>query len=302
MPLAFDFQDVTVTEFGIGRDEEQGQAFTLVPVDTTVQTVLRDMARDTWNAMASMDEVPVEYEPSEKHASSEYLVIALESDLAETMRQLHQAENLPLSPAALSEPKDVFCYFARMTDGQGRRLTAVRRATQFKGVLRSRGLMRFIDDTLQIIEETVFRLDRDFDLLIDEAMVHILRPSGFEFISQLQDAVLAAAPRNVKAVRKDLHFVDFAVIEEYAMKHPRAARYLASIVSQKATKDISRTALKALCKRTGVEIGASKGKITVDKSQVMGFLEVVDRRRYYLELVKGAPESFVAGSRRKLGS
>jgi hypothetical protein len=302
MPLAFNLQAVTLTEFGVGRDEEQGQTFTLVPVDTSVQTTLAEIARDTWNAMANLDTNPPEYEPSEKHASSEYLVVALDSDLATVFRQLHQAENLPLSAAALSDPKDVFCYFARMTDGQGRRLTAVRRATQFKGVLRSRGLMRIIGDALQIIDENVFRLDNDFDLLVDSDAVHILRPSGFEFVGQLQDAVLAAAPMNVKTVGKDLHFVDFTVIGEYATTHPRAARYLASMVAQKGTKNISKSALKALCKRTGVDVGESKGKITVDKSQVLGFLEVVDRRRYYLELVKGTPESFLAGSRRKLGA
>lgn len=202
----------------------------------------------------------------------------------------------------MSEPKDVFCYFARMRDGADRSLTAVRRPTQFKGVLRSRGLIRFIDDTLRIFDEDVFRLDSDFDLLVDSDRVHRLRPSGFEFVGQVQEAILAAAPTNVKAVRKDLHFVDFTAIEEYATTHARAGRYLASIVAQKATKDISKRALKALCKRTGVEIAESKGKIRVDKSQVMGFLQVVDCRRYHLELVPGTPESFVAGSRRKIGT
>ena len=302
MPLAFDLQNVTATEFGVGRDEEEGQSFTLVPVDGSVQAALVEMARDTWNAMEKLDGAPTEYEPSEKHASSEYLVVPLDSDLAAGLRQLHEAENLPLSAAALADPKGVFCYFARMSDAAGRRLTAVRRATQFKGVLHSRGLMRFIDDALQIIDENVFRLDTDFDLLVDSDTVHILRPSGFEFVGQLQEAVLQAAPMNVKAVAKDLHFVDFTAVEEYATEHPRAARYLASIVGQKATRNISKSALKALCKHTGVEVGESKGKITVEKGQVMGFLQVVDRRRYHLELVKGAPESFVAGSRRKLGS
>src|SRR5438552_3241836 len=229
MPLAFDLQNATATEFGVGRDEVQGQVFVLVPVDTSVQTALVEMARATWSAMAKLDDNPPEYEASEKHASSEYLVVPLDTDLATVFRQLHQAENLPLSAAALSDPKDVFCYFARMTDGQARRLTAVRRATQFKGVLHSRGLMRFLDDALRIIDDNVFRLDTDFDLMVDAEAVHILRPSGFEFVGQLQDAVLAAAPTNVKAVRKDLHFVDFTVIEDYATKHPRAARYLASI-------------------------------------------------------------------------
>ena len=302
MPLAFDLQNVTVTVFGIGRDEQDGQSFTLVPVDASVQAALREMAQATWSAMDKLDDDPPEYEPSEKHGSSEYLVVPLGSDLAMALRQLHQAENLPVSAAALSEPHGIFCYFARFADNAGRRLTAVRRATQFKGVLRSRGLMRIIDDTLQIIEDSVFRLDTDFDLLIDSEAVHILRPSGFEFVSQLQGAILAAAPTNIKAVRKDLAYVDFTIIEEYAKKHPRAARSLASIAAQKSTKDISKAALKALCKRTGVEIGQSNGKITVDKGQVMGFLEVIDRRRYYLELVPGTPESFVAGSRRRIGT
>jgi hypothetical protein len=301
MPLAFDLRSVTVIEFGVGRDEEDGQLFALVPVDTSVQAALAEMVRETWSAMVERDEDPAEYEPSDKHGSAEYLILRLDNDLATTLRQLHQAESLPMSATALSDPKDVFCYFARMTDGAGRRLTAVRRATQFKGILRSRGLIRFIDDSLRIIEENVFRLDSDFDLLVDSDMVHILRPSGFEFVGQLQEAVLAAAPTNVKALRKDLQFVDFAAIEQYATKHPRAARYLASIVAQKLTKDMSKSALKALCKRTGVEIRESKGKITVDTGQIMPFLQVIDRRRYYLELVPGTPESFVAGSRRKLG-
>jgi hypothetical protein len=167
-------------------------------------------------------------------------------------------------------------------------------------VLKSR-LVRFISDALGIIEESVFRLDNDFDLLIDNATVHILRPAGFEFVGQLQQAVLAAAPTNVKAIRKDLPFVDFTEIEAYAISHPRAARYLASIHAQKATKNIDKSALKALCKRTGVEVKESKGKIVVDNDGVMAFLEVLDRRRYQLELVKGAPESFRAGSRQKLG-
>jgi hypothetical protein len=209
--------------------------------------------------------------------------------------------NLQMAATALTDPKDIFCYFARMIDGQGRRITAVRRASQFKGVLKSR-LVRFVSDALRLIDESVFRLDNDFDLLIDNASVHILRPAGFEFVGHLQEAVLAAAPTNVKAIRKDLQFVDFTEIEAYATTHPRAARYLASIHAQKATKNIDKSALKALCKRTGVEVKDSKGKILIENNQVMAFLEVLDRRRYQLELIKGAPETFRARSRQKLGT
>ena len=43
-----------------------------------------------------------------------------------------------------------------------------------------------------------------------------------------------------------------------------------------------------------------KGKISVAAGHELGFLEVLDRRRYELELVKGQPERFRAASRTKL--
>jgi hypothetical protein len=157
-----------------------------------------------------------------------------------------------------------------------------------------------LDDTLKIIEDTVFRLDNDFDLLVDSANVHILRPSGFEFAGKLQHAIPEAVPENIKAIRRDLTFVDFDGIEAYAARHPRAARYLASIRGQAETKNIDKILLKKACKQTGVEVSESKGKVSVSEGHEMGFLEVLDRRRYELELVKGEPERFKAASRTKL--
>ncbi len=80
----------------------------------------------------------------------------------------------------------------------------------------------------------------------------------------------------------------------------RAARYLASIRSQKETKNIDKTALKKLCKSTGVDLRESNGRLAVDDAHILGFLEVLDRRRYELELVKGSPERFRAASRERL--
>lgn len=299
MSLDFDFDHITTTEFGVGLDDGDGQSFRCVPVDAGVQAALREMAATTWQAMDDMSDNPPTYEPSERYGSAEYVLLPLDHDLARLMRELHQADNLPVDGTALSDPASVFCYFARMTDRQGQRLTALRRATQFKGVLKSR-LIRFVTDALKIVEDKVFRLDTDFDLLIDAANVHILRPAGFEFAGKLQDAILAAVPKAVKAIQRDLRFVDFAGIQEYASKHPRAARYLASIHAQKETKNIDKTALKKLCKATGVEVQEVNGKITVGEDQVMGFLEVLDRRRYELQLVKGSPERFKAASRKKI--
>jgi hypothetical protein len=163
-------------------------------------------------------------------------------------------------------------------------------------------LIRIVTDALRLVEDQVFKLDNDFDLLVDDENVHILRPTGFELVGELQTAILGAAPDNIELIKVDLPFIDFASIERYVSTHPRAARHLASIRAQNEAKDIDKTALKKLCKRTGVKIQDTDGKISIDEGSEMGFLEVLDRRRYHLELVKNSSEYFKAASRRKIGN
>ncbi len=220
MKLNFDLQTVKATEFGVGRDEGTGQAFVALPVDGEVQTALREITSATWEAMQGQTKDPPRYEASEKHGSVEYLHLPLSSDLVASIRELHEAANLPFDSDALADPSAVFCYFARMADEGGRRLTALRRATQFKGILKSR-LLRLTTDALKLIEDQVFKLDNDFDLLVDSENVHILRPSGFEFAGKLQEAILQAVPKRIAVIQKDLAFVDFARVQEYALTHPR---------------------------------------------------------------------------------
>lgn len=301
MKLDFDLEKVTVTEFGVGRDDGDGQTFIAVPVDADVQTALREMVQATWDAMEKDEDGPAKYEPSEKHGGTEYLYLPLADELAASVRELHEAATLDIHAAALADPSDVFCYFARLTDQKKRRLTALRRATQFKGVLKSKNrLVRMLDDTLRIIDDTVFKLDNDFDLLIDATNVHILRPSGFEFTGKLQQAILDAVPENIKAIGKDLAFVEFDGVEEYALKHPRAARYLASIRAQEETKNIDKAKLKNYCKRVGVAVKEKTGKLVVETGHEMDFLGVLDRRLYDVDLVPEKPERYRAASRSKI--
>jgi len=299
MKLEFNLESVTVIEFGVGRDDGDGQTFVAVPVDTDVQDALREMVQATWDAMQKDEDGPVKYEPSEKHGSTEYLYLPLENEMACSVRELHEATNLDVAGGALEEPAEVFCYFARLTDKKRRRLTALRRASHFKGVLKKR-LIRFVSDSLKLIEDSVFKLDSDFDLLVDSAHVHILRHSGFEFAGKLRQVILEAVPKNINAIRKDLPFVEFDSIEAYARTHPRAARYLASVRGQEETKNIDKSLLKKLCKQTGVEVKESKGKVSIADGHEMGFLEVLERRRYEVSLVREKPEQYRAASRRKI--
>jgi hypothetical protein len=298
--LDFSFRNVLTTEFGVGRDADDRRKFVAVPVDANVQAALREMVVATWNALQKNEDDAAMYEAAEKYASTEYVYIPLEDDLAKSIRMLHQSENLPIDTAALSDPADVFCYFARLTDKKRRRLTALRRAAGFKGILKSRNrLVRMLDDTLKIIDDTVFKLDNDFDLLVDGVNIHILRPSGFEFAGQLQQAILDAVPANIKALGMDLRFVEFGGIEKYAQHHPRAARYLASIRALRP-KNIDMSLLNTLCSQTGVKVVKSGAKLRVANGHELGFLEVLDRRRYEVNLVKEERERYRAASRTRL--
>lgn len=300
MPAQFNVSTVELVEFGVGLDDGRDQRYVSVPIDADIQAALREMVIATRDEMKEAGDATT-YDPGEKYAGHENLRLPLDSELASQVLKIHEAKNLPSEPTALSDPANVFCYFARMRDNKRHRLTAIRRATTFKGVLKSR-LLQFTTDALKLVQDKVFKLDRDFDLLVEDSGVQILRPAGFEFVGALEGAVLAAVSKNIKAVSADLPFVDFGVIESYATHHPRAARYLASIRVQHETKNIDKNNLKKLCERTGVKVQEVTGKLQVDEGSIMDFLGVLDRRLYEIELVKSSPESFRAASRRKISN
>ena len=299
MPLDFNFEEILHTEFGVGREVNGVESFSLLPVDAEVQTALREMAESTWNTICGFEGEGRVYEPSEKYAPQEYVFLPIESVLAENLRLLHQANDIEFVAGALTPPSALFCYFARFADRRGRRLTAVRRATQFKGIVKSR-LIQFMTDALKIVADTTFRLDHDFDLLVDSAYVHILRPSGFEAIGGLQDAICSAVPANIDTISAQMEFVDFTRIGAYAAAHPRAARHLASIRSQGETENISKPLLLNACATHGIGLEEVNEKISVLSGFEMAFLHVLDRRMYELELVEGAPERYRAASRQRV--
>ena len=295
MTFDFNLDSVSPTEFGFGRDGGEGPEFGVVPVDAKVQMALLSMAQATMDRITTVNDRPEVYDPAEKHGSTEYLVVPAGGELDAAVRELHDAENLPFDGARLSDPETIFCYFARFIDDQERCLTAIRRATHFKGILKSK-LLHFDDDTLKILKDNVFKLDIDFDLLLDSNCSHIWRPSAFEFLGRLKQKVLDAVPENVSAIMSKLPFVDLSRIQDYASSRPRAAHLLASIRSQELL-GINQHALMELCASTGVEIQKENGKIKVALGQEMEFLEVLNRRRYRLELVPDRPERFRAASR-----
>lgn len=291
MMMDFDFQDVRGVEFGVGTDFGE-RTYCLVPVDNEVQDALKEMAVDTWALLQKYEPSP--YDPSERYGGIEHIVLPLDHSLALRLREVHEATPLPDDSNALEDPTQIFCYFARLIDGNNRKITCFKRAAQFKGVLKQR-LITFITDALRIIDDTVFKLDKDFDIIVDSASVRVLRPSGLEYIAQLQEAILAAVPQNIQSLQHELPFIDFEPIEAYARTRPRMARALAAIRSQ--AKGVDKDLLLDSCVKLGVDVEEKEGKLVVKEGHIAGLLDILDRRLYKVHLIKDAEEQYRASRR-----
>ena len=247
--------------------------------------------------MKESDEEPKEFEFSEKYESTEYLTVSVNEDFARRLKMLHELHAIAFDAYALHEQDDIFCYFARLFDSNYNHLTALRRASQFKSI--SNGKALFLKDELQIVKEPIFKLDRDFDVLVDLKNIHILRPNAFVTLGAFQQEVLGAVPTNIAILRKAFPFVDFDNIQMYSLNRIRAARYLANI-RKHFSKGIDCNALQKLCEKAQINLHVFNDIVTVEDQDILKFLYALDRRIYVDELDPSSPEIFVAASRDKL--
>ena len=303
MNLKFDLENVETTEFGVGRRIGSDRTFAAVPVHLGVQTTLQEMVASTCRKMETNAESPSTFSPAEKYANVEYLTLPIDDDLALRLKTLHEAPNLTIAPGDyLDWMTRCFCYFARLWDVDDKQLTALRRATQFKGALnkQNRILSLLGTDVLRIVDEPIFQLNVDFDVIVDSDTVHIIHPNSFKILGQVEEAIAEAVPRNVQAIQSQIGYVEWSTIEEYATFHSRAANLLASIRTNGYGDNLDRSALESECEAGGISLTDVAGRLVVPDGQIMGFLEIVDRRRYVSRLVAGVTERYKASSRTRV--
>ncbi len=297
-----DAESIELTEFGVGIAKNGSRDFVEIPVDAQIIDTLRQMMVNTEKKileLSSNGNEVVQYEPSEKYSGEEYIYLPTSSTSANLINELRNVSTFKCQPDAMASPEKIFSYFAVFEDSSGKKIIAFQRASQFKAIYK-KPIIQFIDDSLGLVKNKVFKLDNDFDFISDSKKVHILRHVGFESICELQSIILDAVPQNAVKIKKNIAFVNFDSIESYATNHISAARYMASICSQDYAKNIDKRAIKQLCRETNVKIQEKNGTIHVSKGSELGFLEVLDRRRYQVNLVKGVSEKFKASSRKKI--
>lgn len=281
-------------EFVVGCNESGEREYVIVPVNYDVKNVLKQMIAETWQKMQQNDSV--DYDPANQNKDATYLYMSIDDPLSREVRLFHQAEILQTSTAIMKRPGNMFCYCVRVTvDGQ--RLTAMRRASYFKGILKKRGrLIQIMNDTLKIIDDDVFKLDDDFDLLVWNEGLHIWKPTAFETLANIRQIVLQTVSENVKTIQDKIPFVCFNNIAKYAGTRIRAAKALSSL-RQDDLDNIDRTTLAQQCRVMNVGVTNDAETMIIDEKSIGTFLEVLGRRRYLDPLVTEPANVYRAANR-----
>jgi Domain of unknown function (DUF4868) len=300
--MSFAYENIANVEFGVCRNSLNEGVSSLVPVDAGVQRLLREMVRNTRTALGTdtAGQRLERYEPSEQHDPQRKLALPLRSSLARTLRAFYDVPNRPVDAGAMAAPQEISAYVCVLHDQEGNKLLAIRRATQFKAILRAR-LIRLVDDSLQALPDNVFKLDTDFDVLVADDTVYINRAAAFELLAEIDEQVQAAAVENTAQLGQDLPFVDFGTLSEYVGDHKRAARVVAALRDRDDLSATSAINLKKECKRSGVRVQVIDGRITPEPGHELAFLQMLDRRRYAVSLVAGRWEQYEAASRKPAG-
>lgn len=298
--MIFDFTAIHHVEFYVAVDRTNDTFYRQIPVERAVKLALVEILTATKDQLRLSDPaVELEsFELSQKYGEKEALVAQLTDAHFARVQEMTQLANVPVDAAVLREADALAYYLVRFVDAQGKRLLAVRRANHFKGILKAK-LISLVDDTLQLDTRPVFKLDNDFDYLVAEDTIYILRPSGLEYTAAVGEQIRAAIAETVSEVRSALPFLNFDSLTDYVRTHRRAARLLAALRTRADLGQTSREKFLAQCRRCNLRLErAEDGTLAPAEGHELRFLQVLDRRLYDVSLIPRTREVYEAANRR----
>lgn len=296
MPIE-DFRNI---EFGICTIIEGQHAIVRIPIDDSVRTMLFDMHDEFYKVYFGIEGDPEQFQPSEKYGNTEKLIIPLNNENLVSLQELYNQNNIPIANVALGElANSITYYFAIFRHRNGSKQIAVKRPSTFKGLLKKK-LIQFIDDTLQVLPDNVFKLDNDFDFVIHENLIDILHPTGFNFIANIDEEILRSAAATTRQLTARIQFINFNYLADFVGHSKTAAKLVASIKSRDDLERTSQEKLLEKCARIGVNVREENGQLMPEENDIVRFLEILDRRGYDFDITDDQPEIYVASSRKRI--
>lgn len=301
----FDFKNIENVELSLKVTTNEVDFFQSPPTDAGIKTTLKSMLTDTIKHFEESENEIEEFDISENYGTTATLKTSIQDgELYKKIHTIRDSDDAALNGDIIQNPKNIPYYRVKFHDNQGNVIVGVRIATYFKSILKQRQrIVRWVDDSLTSFEDTLFKLDNDFDFVIAKNEVFVYRPKNFENIANLDEELLKTAATRVDVLARSLKFVDFSGIEKKTSESKRAAKLVLALASREDLADISESNILKNADETNLVFEKNEaGQIVPKKGSEQDFLELLDRRRYAIELVDGTTEIYRAPSRKKVKS
>lgn len=138
MKFDFDFTNIKYQELIVALEDPF--SYSQLMVDASVQTCLTRMLEDTVSRFDEItyNEIP-RYEFAEKYSTEELVRASLALDEFANLKNIFEMVGVEQNSNPLDEINRVSYYLYRVIDSNNKKLVAIRKAQQFKGLASARG-------------------------------------------------------------------------------------------------------------------------------------------------------------------
>lgn len=295
----FDLADIRSVNFAVALRSNGNRYF--VPTDVHIKDALKGVFSATVSAFENIDGDWQSHDISEDYGNRRRVCAPRDTDYLEDLSTIFDAGDLDDLANAHDHVADIDHYFGIFYDSQGRKAVGIKKGAQLKGTLGARNkLMRLADDTLRMIEDDVLKLDREFDAVITQAHVLMLNVRSVEYLANIVEHVSGAAAHKVQQIQNTVSFLDFSRIQADIARHPRKARMAASIAARNDLAQVQQDRVEELASHHGLVLKDVNGRLQCRRQDEIKLLEILDARRYQLELTATGPVPYRATGRQKV--
>lgn len=295
----FDLADIAAVNFAVALRSNSERYF--VPTDTATKNTLKTILQSTVEAFDQLDGDWRPHDISEDYGKRRRVYAERDTDYLSDLSAIFDEGALDDLSGAHEHIRDIEYYYSIFFDSDGRKVIGIKKGMQLKGVLGARNrLVRLADDTLQLIEDDVLKLDPEFDAIITSSHILMLKVRAVEYMANIVEHVAGAAAHKVQQIHDTISFLDLSRIQENIFKHPQMARMAASILDRDDLSDIKRDRIEDIAAHQGLVFKEVDGRLQCRREDEAKLLEILDSRLYHLDLTATGPVPYRATGRQKV--
>ena len=295
----FDLRDIQSVNFGVALRNSGNRYF--VPTDGLIKEALKEVLGATVAGFVQLDGDWEPHDISEDYGDRRRVYATRATDYMADLSAIFDAGDLDDLANAHAHVPDIDHYFGIFHDNQGRKAVGIKKGTQLKGTLGARNkLMRLADDSLRMIEDDVLKLDHEFDAIVTDEHIFMLKVRSVEYLANIVEHVAGAAAHKVQQIHDTVDFLDFSRIQADIAKHPKMARMAASIAARNDLLLIRQDRVEELATQHGLVLRDVAGRLQCRRQDEAKLLEILDARRYQLDLTAEGPVPYRATGRQKV--